>query len=546
MKHTSLVALILVIALLATACQPIAGPTPAVQPTATSAPTATRPPAADAVGTPPATTEPAESATQPAATAVAGSGLPGSSLFDAAWDDRTPFAAGLVTGQLDVLTQRPDASVYHLDVTLDDDMTTLSGREEVRYTNAEDVPLDEVVFRLFPNLTGGSIAVSGVTINGQPAEPVYSLDDSVMTVPLAEPLQPGQQVVIAMDFAVVVPTDPETSNYGTFASFDDVLALAHFYPMIAVYDDEGWNVEIAPPEGDVVYADSSYYLARVTAPAEQVLVTSGVALDESRGDGRQIKTVAAGPARDFYLAASDAYQVTSQQVGETTINSFAPRGLREGSAAVAEVAAAAMRSYERLVGPYPYTEMDLVSTATSALGVEYPGIMALTSRIYDRQYEQYLEATVAHEVGHQWFYNVVGDDQLDEPWLDEALTQYITLLYFQDQYGQQGYDGFRQSLTGRWDRVDDEDIPIGLPVAAYSEGGEYPGTYGAIVYGRGPLFFEALAQQMGPDTFDAFLRDYYQTFAWDVATTDGLRALAEKHCGCDLGQLFAEWVYPSQ
>ena len=64
-----------------------------------------------------------------------------------------------------------------------------------------------------------------------------------MPVPLAEPLQPGQQAVIAMDFDVGVPNDPETSNYGTFASFDDVLALAQFYPMIAVYDDEGRIVE---------------------------------------------------------------------------------------------------------------------------------------------------------------------------------------------------------------------------------------------------------------------------------------------------------------
>ena len=377
-------------------------------------------------------------------TAAPSTGLPGSSLFEVAWDDRSPFAAGLVTGQQAVLEQQPGASVYHLDVALSDDMTTVHGREEVRYTNTEDVPLDSVVFRLFPNLTGGSIAVSGLTVNGQPVEPIYSLEDSVMTVPLSEPLQPGQQAVLAMDFDVVVPTDPETSNYGTFASFDDVLALAHFYPMIAVYDDEGWNVEIAPPEGDVVYADSGYYLTRITLPDEQVLVASGVTLDESRKDGQQVVTVAAGPARDFYLAASDAYQVVSQQVGETTINSYAPRSLQRGSGEVLDIAAAAMRSYEDHVGPYPYTEMDLVSTATSALGVEYPGIMALTSRIYDGQYQQYLEATVAHEVGHQWFYNVVGDDQLDDPWLDEALTQYITLLYFQDRYGEEGYDGFHR------------------------------------------------------------------------------------------------------
>ena len=541
---TAFLLTVLIFALALTACQP---------PAVTSAP-ATTTPVTSATTAPVATVAPATAdtpavepvATKAAATVAQSDDLPASTLFDTAWDDRSPFAAGLVSGQQAVLEQRPGANIYHLDVALSDDMTTLHGREEVRYTNSEDVSLDSVVFRLFPNLTGGSIAVSGLTVNGEPVQPTYSLEDSVMTVPLAAPLQPGQQAVIAMDFDVVVPTDPDTSNYGTFASFDDVLALAQFYPMIAVYDDEGWNVEIAPPDGDVVYADSGYYLARITAPSNQVIATSGVTLDESSKGNQQVVTVAAGPAREFYLAASDAYQVVSQQIGETTINSYAPRSLRQGSNEVLDIAAAAMKSYEDHVGPYPYTEMDLVSTATSALGVEYPGIMALTSRIYDGQYQQYLESTVAHEVGHQWFYNVVGDDQLDEPWLDEALTQYITLLYFQDQYGQEGYDGFRQSFESRWTRADGDKIPVGLPVAAYSADGEYPNTYGAIVYGRGPLFFEALAQEMGDEAFASFLHDYYQTFAWDVSTTEGLRALAEQHCGCDLGQLFADWVYPTE
>ena len=203
----------------------------------------------------------------------------------------------------------------------------------------------------------------------------------------------------------------------------------------------------------------------------------------------------------------------------------------------------AVETFNARFGPYPYSELDLVSTATSALGVEYPGIMALTERLYDREYGQYLESTTAHEVAHQWFYNVVGNDQVDEPWLDEALTQYATLLYFTDQYGAAGEQGFRESLQGRWSRADGEEIPIGLPVAAYSEGGEYAGTYGAIVYGRGPLFFEALQEEMGQEAFDAFLRDYYQRYQWGIATTEGLRALAEQHCGCNLQALFEEWVY---
>jgi aminopeptidase N len=76
-------------------------------------------------------------------------------------------------------------------------------------------------------------------------------------------------------------------------------------------------------------------------------------------------------------------------------------------------------------------------------------------------------------------------------------------------------------------------------VASYDDS-----SYGAIVYGRGPLFVELLAQTMGQENFDAFLHDYYQTFKWGIATGDDFKRLAEQHCACDLTPLFQEWVYP--
>jgi aminopeptidase N len=82
-------------------------------------------------------------------------------------------------------------------------------------------------------------------------------------------------------------------------------------------------------------------------------------------------------------------------------------------------------------------------------------------------------------------------------------------------------------------------IPIGLPVAAY-----YESSYGAIVYGRGPLFFIALQDEMGAETFNAFLKDYTEQLSWKIATPEFLQSLAQEHCSCDLDSLFQEWVYP--
>ncbi len=133
--------------------------------------------------------------------------------------------------------------------------------------------------------------------------------------------------------------------------------------------------------------------------------------------------------------------------------------------------------------------------------------------------------------GYAW------DDQLDDPWLDESLTQYATWQYIADTHGPEAAAGFRASLEGRRSGVDFAEIPIGLPVASYE--GQ---AYSAIVYGRGPLFFDALAVTLGRAAFDAFLTDYAQTYRWGIATPEGLRQVAEEHCACDLGGLFAEWV----
>ena len=466
-------------------------------------------------------------------------------LFDTPWDDRSLFKSGLVVSEQSVLNELPNASVYHIEFRIAKDLYHVEGTEEVRYTNAEDVALDQMQLRLFPNILGGEMTVSNVTVDDQSVTPKLELRDSLLIVPLPASLDPGQSIVLHMDFSTTVPQSVEL-NYGVLSYFDDVLTLAHAYPMIAVYDDEGWNSEIPPQDGDITYAETSFFLVKITAPKDLTVVTSGHEVGSSENGTTQSLQVASGPARDFYLAASPEYEEISQTFGEVTIRSYAPAQDKKGAEMALDVASRSIEDYSARYAPFPYTEFDIVSTPTLALGIEYPGMVAITSRIYDVDQEYrgvpasiYMESTVAHEVGHQWFYGLVGDDQLDDPWLDESLTQFATLQYYADEYGPGGERGFRNSLESRWDGVGRAEIPIGLPVAEYS-GQEY----GAIVYGRGPLFFVALREEMGQDTFDAFLKEYTETLSWGVATPEALQSLAEKHCACDLDDLFKEWVYP--
>lgn len=465
--------------------------------------------------------------------------------FNTDWDDRSIFKTGLVESQQSVLSELEGASVYHIEFTIADDLFHVAGHEEIRYTNTEALPLDEIQFRLFPNIIGGKMEVDNISINDQPVEPKYDLESSLMILPFDAPLEPGQSVILRMNFKVTVPQEVEL-NYGVLAFFDNVLALGHAYPMIAVYDDEGWNAEIPPQSGDLTYGDAAFFLVKIIAPRELTVVTTGTKISQNEEAQSQRLVVASGPARDFYLAASSTYEEVSQTFGEVTIHSYARSGDDEGARTALEVASRSIDIFNERYAPYPYTELDIVSTPTLALGIEYPGMIALTSRIYDLNAEYngnptrvYMESTVAHEVAHQWFYNLVGDDQLDDPWLDESFAQFATLQYYSDEYGTEGAQGFQDSLEGRWNGATDVNIPIGLPVAAYSGR-----DYGAIVYGRGPLFLVALKEQMGKDIFDQFMKDYTAQLSWHIATPEFMQSFAEEHCSCDLDPIFNEWVYP--
>ena len=467
-------------------------------------------------------------------------------LFGPAWSDRQVYRSGLVTGEHGVLDGLPGASEYRIDLNIGESFTTIDGRQQVYYTNREEVPLDRIFLRLFPNALGGEMVVSAVQVGGIEVGTEYRFERTALEVLLPQPLVPGQSAVLALDYRI---TAPETldKGYGLISYTRDILALDTPYAAIPVYDDEGWNVETPPANADTSYNDASFYLVRVTAPAAIDLVATGVAVDQERGSIAQTVTFALGPARDFFIAGSTRYVSRTAQLGETQVNSYALEGEEEAAGVVLDAAVNALRIFEQRFGTYPYTELDVAATPMLALGIEYPGTVGISEKVYDpgenpdrRRQVQVLESTVAHEVAHQWFYNLAGNDQVDEPWLDEAAAEYLMCTYFLDRYGQEAAQGCRESWEARWDRVDRLPKAVGLPAGEYE-----PKEYSPIVYGRGPLFLAALADRMSQQVFDQFLAGYVAHFRWEIATAADFRSMAEDACGCELDDLYREWLDPA-
>ncbi len=461
--------------------------------------------------------------------------------FEVDLTDMEVFKPGLIEDMHPILVEHADKTIYRMDWTISPDLEQLEGEMMIRYTNHEDVALDSFFLRLYPNISSGEMSVSNLTIDGIPVNGSLEKADHILRLPLSNPVEPGQEVEIGGSFSVQLPLEM-SGNYGLFGSFDGLLLLQEAYPIIPVYDDNGWDIDLPAPHGDLTHLDTSYYVVRVSLPADLTVIASGFTLEHKSQDDEQTVTYLAGPARDFYFAAGD-FQKASTRYDETVINSYVlPAGEPSSEASLLYAKAAIAILNERL-GKYPYTEFDMISTPMLALGIEYPGIVALNVNMYDPKAEIsgqagtfFLESVIAHEVAHQWYYNLVGNDQLDEPWLDEAIVQYLTGIYYLDAYGENGYQGYRRSWLDRLHRVEEQEMPIGLPAENY-EGVQY----GAIVYGRGPLFVEALADEMGQDAFWEFLSSFTETHHWQIAQPTTFIEMAETTCACDLSQLWETW-----
>ena len=121
-------------------------------------------------------------------------------------EGREIYRSGLIESAQPILAELPGATEYRLDITIAADYLSVQGHESIRYTNRESDSLDAIYLRLFPNIAGGDLTVSSVTIAAQPVQPVEEAYRSSLRLPLAAPLAPQDAVELELDFALTLPT----------------------------------------------------------------------------------------------------------------------------------------------------------------------------------------------------------------------------------------------------------------------------------------------------------------------------------------------------
>ena len=493
--------------------------------------------------------------------------LPGRSA--ATSDPLMSYRAAMAPSQQGLLDTLPPMPDYQINVRVDPAELSLTGRMTVQVPAQPDgaVP-DEFYFRLYPLLShySGRMGVDLVTVNGRGAPFSYEASDTAVKVVVPpDAVQPGQPVTIGMQWRLKAQDFPE-DTYHLFGSSGGVLSLPLFYPVLAVNDPgapEPWRLDLGQVQGDSAFAQAATYQVTVTVPSTYTVVSTGSVVEvkdapaptpepdpSSEQDPAATSQPAppwkawrmiSGPAREFALFIGDQLQPAQANAGDVRVNSWYRPGDEATGRATAEYAAAALRVYSELFGPYPYAELDVVPGPLIFRGMEYPGLFELGFKLY-RENADELEFRVAHEMAHQWWYNQVGSDPVNSPWLDEGLAEFATYFYTQKISGPATAE---RMAKRRWEAAYQFTVERGQDAVVNQPVNAFEANYEPIVYGKAALFHYTLMQAMGEDKYLELLRRYGETYRFKEAVPDDFLRLAEEQAGPIARELYDQWILGS-
>ncbi|MEW2264936.1 M1 family metallopeptidase [Streptomyces sp. NPDC047853] len=411
----------------------------------------------------------------------------------------------------------PDGARYDVTLRSDADGGHWTGRQRVSFRNAADRPLREVYLRLWGNGEdgcGGPGAPSPVRVShvrgGTPAAP--SVNCTALRIDLPEPLARGDRTSVAFDLSLTVPE--RNARFGREGAHR---FLGNALPVLAVHDAKGWHLDPYAPVGESFYALTSDFRVRLDHPSALKVPATGVTRTRPGDPGRLVTHSIARRVRDFAWAAGPFRTATDTTSGGVRVRSYWAAGTPDAGVRLNRTeAAAAVDRFGREFGRYPYGEIDLVMTGGFGGGMEYPGLVLLGTTEEG--------SAVVHEVAHQWWYGIVGNDEYASPWLDESFAQYANARFY-------GWD-----TTDCWSEVYWPDDSTEL-TASMDHWSRHRGEY-HLVYTAGPCALADLERTLGVGTMTRLLERYARDHWFGVSTTADFKAAAQSMTDQDLGPLW--------
>ncbi|MGY1752115.1 M1 family aminopeptidase [Blastococcus sp. SYSU D01042] len=415
-----------------------------------------------------------------------------------------------------------DRPVVDLRYEVAADLRSVSGYERIEFT--PDLDTCELVFRAWPNkpataAAGSGMAVARVRVDGRdvaardlPAgAPEGARAGTLLEVPVAGCIEAGRTVTVELDFDLALGEHVD-ERIG-MSPEAGVAWFATAMPLLAWERGRGWERgEAVPVNGESAVSEDVRLDLSVIAPAGAAVLGTGRAVGtEDRPDGTTVHRFAAPAVRDVAVAVG-AFDVVSRTVEGVRVHLGLDPAVDEADAeAWLEELAASQRRLVDLLGPFPYDDLWVAVLSAQSSGIEFPG--AIQFGDVDPRARRGL---ITHELAHMWFYGLVGNDQGEHPWLDEAFATYAQTVA----------DGEEPAYDHRtWSGAP----PVGGPMTYWDDEFENSSArYYDTVYLVGGAALVTARERAGRDRFDAALRDYLRTNAYSVAEPDDVgRAFAE-------------------
>ena len=440
----------------------------------------------------------------------------------------------------------------------------LKGDVTLKYINLSGAELNELYFCLYPNafkteenlnnvvvadrvdqaypngFSQGYINVEDVSVNGESALFKLEENEQILAVEIGR-LKNGKTAEINIRFNEKLPESPMRYGYG-----EHTFNYGNWYPIVCPIENGEAVKSVYTANGDPFYSECADYNLELSLAPEYRIATSGIILDKVTVDPTLTKWNIKGEnIRDLAFVISEYFNVKSKKVGNTVVYSYYVSDDSSGEAALS-FASDAVLCFNKLFGEYPYSTLSVVASDFYIGGMEYPNLIMVDKTVYGRITKEVLEEIVVHEVAHQWWYGIVGNNEIDHPWIDEGLTQYSVGLYYEREYGKERYDMFlRESdIYTRFvfDLVKDVNGTLNTAIDRHSTDFEHWLLYDCLTYDVSAIMYDSVRKNIGDEKFFNMLRYYLEENKYKEVDREKLFEDFNKSTGKNIEALMIPWL----
>ncbi len=460
---------------------------------------------------------------------------------------------GCATNKKEKATKLADD--YNITCAYDEKQHVLSATQKVDFTNDTNNAFTSLKFHIYANQyredakssivpliykhiaypngdSFGYISFDSVLVEGNPVAFVIEGEDlDILSVPLQEELFPNQSVSVELTYQIQLANIKHRLGYA-----DNTVNLGNFFPILCAIQNDNFCCTPYYNIGDPFVSDIANFDVTLIVKEDYLVATTGELVQSSSKDGYVTYQYSAPACRDFAIVMSNKYKKLSALVEDTQVNYyyFADSDAEKSL----HTATTALEFFNKNIGKYPYSTYSVCETDFCYGGMEYPCLSVVTSGS-----KSYTEAIV-HETAHQWFYGVVGNNQIDNAWMDEGLSEFLTYLYLDEQditplsknilAGIKTYTTYVDVLNHYYSDVDRSFRSI----YGYKNDNEYV----IFTYVKGSLLFDTLYQTMGKNKFWSAISNYYDQMQFSIASPSDMMACFCKKSNEEIATIFENFI----